>query len=95
MLEVQIICINKDRGNHANPHEAISHYGWVNSSGKRGKTNRSKMVSWLEKGNQAYVEDKYGNRAYCHIRESIHGNKFLQTAADGKYNNNLLSLPEC
>ena len=95
MYVVRITCINKDGGNHSNPHEAISHYGWINSEGKRARSPRADMVEWLEKGNDAYVQDSSGNKAYCHVRTSANGTKFLQTASDGYYNNNLLSLPEC
>ena len=95
MSEVQIVCINKDGGNHSNPHEAISYYGWVNAQGKRDKLTRAAMVEWIELGNHAYVEDLSRDRAYCQIRKSINGNKFLQTVSDNTFNNNLLSLPEC
>ncbi len=95
MSEVRIICINKDGGNHTNPHEAISQYGWINSVGERGRTDRPTMVDWLEEGNRAYVEDIYGNRAYCAVRKDSLGTKFLQTVSDGMHSNNLLSLSEC
>ncbi len=96
MSEVRIVCINKDGGNHNNPHEAISHYGWLNeSTGKSGKETRPDMVAWVEKGNTAYVKDNNGNTAKCGVRTSKNGIKFLQTYSDGYYNDNLLSLPEC
>jgi hypothetical protein len=95
MSEVRITCINKDGGNHLNPHEGITHYGWINQSGKTGRSNRAAMVEWIEANNKAYVQDPQGNRAYCAIRVSSAGNKFLQTYSDGRYGNNLLSLPEC
>lgn len=96
-MAVRITCINKDSGNHENPHEAISHYGWINeSTNKPGKNDRLSMVKWVEKeGNDAYVKDTIGNKAYCYVRTSSKGTKFLQTYSDNKYTNNLLSLPEC
>ena len=53
------------------------------------------MIDWVERGNEAYVEDDNGKKAYCAVRTSKAGTKFLQTHADGYYNNNLLSLLEC
>jgi len=95
-MSVRITCINKDNGNHENPNEAISHYGWINeSTNESGKNDRPSMVKWVENGNKAYVKDVSGNVAYCYVRESSKGTKFLQTYADNKYTDNLLSLPEC
>lgn len=95
-MSVRIVCINKDNGNHENPHEAISHYGWANeSTNSTGKNDRLSMVNWVKKGNKAYVKDRFGNVAYCMVRKSPKGTEFLQTVSDGRYTNNLLSLPEC
>lgn len=90
----KVTCINKDNGNHDNPHEAIQFLGWIDEQGNRNRTSRLEMVSYLERGNQAYVEAG-GVRAYLYVRTSTLGNKFVQTIADSKYSNNLLSLPEC
>ena len=97
-MSVRIVCINKDNGDHDDPHESISHYGWQNENdGSRGKSTRSEMVKFIEtdKG-QAYVKDSTGNVAYCVVRTNPRtGNKFLQTIADSRFTNNLLSLMEC
>jgi len=95
-MALKIRCINKSGGYHENPHEAIQYYGWIKDvDGSVGKSSRVVMVDFIEKGGQAYVKDQYGNIAYCVVRISSAGNKFLQTVSDGKYSNNLLSLPEC
>ena len=95
-MTVRIVCINKSGGYHENPHEAISHYGWRNeSSGESGKSNRQAMVDWVKQGNYAYVIDDYSQKVYCRVKVSSRGNEFLQTEADGKPTNNLLSLLEC
>jgi len=95
-MAIQIKCINKDNGNHENPHEAIQSYGWVNDAdASSGKSNRVAMVKFLEDGGSAYVRDQFRNVAHCVVRTSSSGNKFLQTVSDGKYSDNLLSLPEC
>lgn len=95
-MAVRITCVNKPSGNNQNPHEAISHYGWVNEqTGERKITPRVQMVEWVEQNGSAYVKDVYGNIAHCGVRTSIRGTKYLQTYTDGKYSDNLLSLPAC
>jgi len=95
MSEVEIICINKDGGNHSNPHEGITHYGWRNSVGQNGRATKADMLKYLDDGNRAYVMPNQGTKVYCYIRTSTAGNRFLQTYADNQYTNNLLSLNEC
>jgi len=93
MNEVQITAIRKSGGSHNNPHEAISDFKWVShTNGKSGISTRLDMVSYIENGDHAYVSSG-SNRAYCYVRSNGRI-KFLQTAADGQYTNNLLSLPE-
>lgn len=91
----RVTCINKSGGYHDNPHEAIQYLGWIDESGNRDRTSRLEMVGYIERGNKAYVKDIYGNIAYLYVRTSTLGTKFVQTYADSKYSNNLLSLPEC
>jgi len=96
MSQIRITCIRKDGGNHQNPHEGITHYGWIDQRGETKISDRQSMVNWIEKGNQAYVQYISGNKAYCSVRtNTATGRSFLQTHSDGNYNNNLLSLPEC
>lgn len=96
-MAVRIVCINKDGGNHYDPHEAISHYGWLDESkNERGKSTREVMVDYIEnKNGQAYVIDSSARKVYCYVRKSSNGIKFLQTYSDNRYTNNLLELPEC
>lgn len=93
-MAFQITGIRKPGGAN-NPHEAISHYGWIDD----GKTQphideRLTVVSWVEdKKIPAYVLD--GTRkVWCQVRVNDHGTKYLQTVADGQWSNNLLVLPE-
>lgn len=94
MAELRIRCINKDNGDHANPHEAITHYGWL-ENGVTQKEDRQTMVNRVKNGLIAYVENSEGKRADCNVRTSSNGTEFLQTHSDGYYNDNLLSLKEC
>ncbi len=95
-MTVRITCINKSGGYHDNPHEAVSHYGWINEySRETGKTDRQTMVKWINDGGTAYVVDRAGHKVFCYVNRSKNGTEFLQTQADGRFTNNLLELPEC
>lgn len=94
---IRITCINKSGGFHLDPHHAISNLGWVNdTNGAPGKSTREQMYEWLRNQNgSAYVLDKFGNKAYVFPRENEFGTKYVQTAADRAWTDNLLALPEC
>lgn len=95
-MSVRIHCINKERGNHYDPHEAITNLGWVNeATSESNKCTRLEMVTFIEGGGQAYVKNVLGKVAYLVVKVSPYGNKFVKTKADGVETNNLLSLPEC
>lgn len=94
-MQVRIIGIRKDNGNHENPFEATSHYKWLNDSSRESKIAiREQMVAWVEQGNSCYVSSQEGT-ANCFVNSSITGTKFLQTNSDSRSSNNLLNLPEC
>ncbi len=96
-MAVRITCIAKDQGNHQNPHEGITNYGWVNEQTRAsGNSTRVQMIDFLERqGGAAYVKDQYGNIAYVGVFTSGWGTKYIRTYADGKWTDNLLSLQEC
>ena len=96
-MSVRITCISKDGGNHYNPHEGITDYGWINEeTGKEGNSTRKQMIEFLEeKKGTAYVKDGRGNVASVAIWTSSAGNKYLRTYADKTWTDNLLPLPEC
>lgn len=75
-------------------HEHIVRLWWVNpSTGDTGNNSRSELVSWIEQGGKAYVEDRPGNRVEVGVVTPAHGEKYLRTYADGTWTNNLLALP--
>ena len=96
-MSIRIICINKSGGYHDDPHEAISHLGWINEQTRAsGKNTRLEIVDFLEKqSGTAYTKDMFGNTAILVTRVSPHGTKYVKTVADGKETDNLLNLPEC
>jgi hypothetical protein len=95
-MAVRIIAIRKAGGHHDDPHEAISHYKWLNeSNGNSDIMPRPDMVDWiLTKNGRAYVSSQEGT-VYCEVKKSPRGTLFLQTTTDSRSSNNLLNLPEC
>ena len=96
-MAVRITCISKDGGNHQNPHEGITNYGWVNEQTRAtGNSTRTQMLDFLERQRGvAYVRDRNRNVAKIGVWTSVYGHKYLRTFADGKWTDNLLALPEC
>ena len=96
-MAIIVTCINKAHGMHSDPHVAISSLGWRNeTTGQAGKSTREQVYEWLKYNNgTAYVVDSYGNKAYIFPRENSHGTRYVQTAADRVWTDNLLALPEC
>ena len=93
-MAIRITGIRKP-GGASNIHAAVSHYRWV-EDGKSTSiiTERLTVVGWVDKGISAYVSNG-ANRAYCRVRQNENGTRFLQSVSDGKYSDNILSLPEC
>ncbi len=95
-MSVRITCITKSGGYHENPHEAISTFGWTNEqTGERTTSSREQMWEWVTNGGEAHVKDAYGNVARLVAKTNSRGTHYLQTVADGKLTDNLLTLPEC
>ena len=90
-----ITCINKDNGDHYDPHEAIESLGWSNTlTGKVGISERSDIIAFIKQGGKAFVRDRYGNLALLVVRIRS-GQEYVKTVADGRETNNLLALNEC
>mgnify|MGYP001248362136 CR=1 FL=1 len=97
-MAVQIICINKDSGNHENPYTAISYLGWKSdSNGSIGKSTRLEMYDFVKNKNGfAYVKDPNdGSKAYLTGEETSRGTKYVKTLPNDTRADNLLKLPEC
>lgn len=96
-MTIRITCINKDGGNHENPHAAISDLGWIeDGTNASGKFTRLKMYDWIknQKG-AAYVRDANGNIAWVGTAETAQGTKYVRTYRDSTWTDNLLALKEC
>jgi hypothetical protein len=91
MADVRVTCITKP-----NPMSSHEHITFIGGAG--WKWDRDKVIRSIDaKENTFYVQDPLtGKRAYLGVVRPTDGRSpFLQTYADGKWNNNLLSLPPC
>jgi hypothetical protein len=71
-------------------HEHITHLAWRDpSSGGTGQTTRQQIVMWIEDGNEARVQGNPDVRV--HVIDARP--KYLRTAANNTYTDNLLNLP--
>jgi hypothetical protein len=95
-MSIRITCIEKDSGNHENPHVAISFLGWTNEANSNsGRTSRDDMYDWVRGGGEAYVRDSAGDVAYLIAEISPRGTKYVKTKPDRTKQDNLLKLKEC
>ena len=91
MPDVQVTCITKPHPQ--SPHEHITHLGGAN-----WKWTREQVIASIDaKTNTFYVLDpRTGKRANVGVVRPTDGRApFVQTYADGDWNNNLLSLGQC
>lgn len=87
MADVQVKCINKrDR---TSQFEGITHLG-----GDSWKWTRSQVIKSIEDKTNTFYTRVNGNRSDIAVVNGRNG-KYVQTHADGKWNNNLLALMEC
>lgn len=87
MADVQVTCINKQPRD--NPHEGITHLGGYN-----WRLTRQEVIDRINRRIDTFYTQVGGKRAYLAVVNGPHG-QYVQTHADGQWNNNLLSLPEC
>ena len=93
MTEFEVTCINKP--DRFSVHEHITHIG--NLAGQWRLTRESAIQKIDSKEEAFYTVDKSsGKKVYVGVVRGD-GNKapYLRTHADGKWNDNLLSLSEC
>jgi hypothetical protein len=84
----QVSCVNKP--NRYSTEEAITHIG-----GPGWKITVPDAIRKIENYEWTFYTLVGGKRAEVDVRTSASGRKYLQTKADGYWNNNLLALAEC
>ena len=93
MAEFEVKCVNKPDRN--SPHEHITHIG---NSEVPWRLTREQAIQKIDSRAEAFytVDRTTGRKVYVGVVRGD-GNKapYLRTHADGKWNDNLLALPEC
>jgi hypothetical protein len=85
MAEIRIRYVDKDRDHH----EGITDLGSAVE-----KYSRREVIRRIESKQDDFYTEEKGKKAYVAVRDGVHG-KYVQTHADGYWNNNLLALPRC
>ncbi|MDW9463705.1 DUF3892 domain-containing protein [Sinorhizobium meliloti] len=89
MADVLVTCINKRDRNSS--YEGITHLGNPNAG---WKWTREQVIASIEDKTNTFFTKVNGNRGDIGVVNGPNG-KYVRTYADGKWNDNLLSLPEC
>jgi hypothetical protein len=84
---LQVTCINKQP--RQDPHEGITHLG-----GAGWWWPRQQVINAINSRLHTFYTLVGGRRAYVAVVDGPNG-QYLRTHADGSWNNNLLTLPEC
>lgn len=87
MADAQVTCINKQPRN--NPFEGITHVG-----GSGWRWTRQEVVDSIRAKTNTFFTLVDGNRGNIGVVDGPAGS-YLRTYADGRWNDNLLSLTEC
>lgn len=87
MADVQVTCINKQPRDDT--HEGITHLG-----GAGWKWTRQQVMDSINDKSNTFFTNVGGRRANVAVRDG-RNRPYLQTHADGQWNNNLLALDEC
>jgi hypothetical protein len=87
MADLQVTCINKQPRD--NPYEGITHLG-----GAGWWWTREQVIDIIRGGTHTFYTYVQGNRGNVGIVDGPRG-PYLRTYADDRWNDNLLSLPEC
>lgn len=87
MADAQVMCITKTHPTSS--YEGITHLG---GPGWRWQTEE--VIRSIEAGTNTFFTRVGGNRSEIKVVQGRTG-KYLRTQADGKENDNLLSLPAC
>jgi hypothetical protein len=88
MADLQVLCVNKPHRD--SPHEHITHLG-----GQQWRLDRDDVIRRIDGRTDSFYTLVGGKRADVLVRREPGKHPYVQTAADGYWNNNLLALEEC
>ena len=94
MAGYRIDCINKpDRDSR---HDRITHAGGPSPDGAgRWKDTVPNIVRFIEGNEHRFYTGEGNGRTWVGVQTSAAGNKYIQTHANGEWNDNLLAQREC
>ena len=94
MADCQVTCITKPHP--ASRHEHITHIG-NSTSNPPWRWTREQVIASIEAGTNTFfvIDPRTGRRADVAVFREAGRLPFLRTNADGDWNDNLLSLPQC
>jgi hypothetical protein len=87
VVDVRVRCVSKQP--RLDPHHGITHLG-----GEGWHWTRQQVIASIEARTNTFYTLVRGNRAEVGVVDGPSG-KYVRTYADGKWNDNLLALPEC
>lgn len=87
MSRFQVKCINKQPRDST--YQGITHLG-----GDKWKYTRAEVINFIKTKTHTFYTSEGGNMAEIGVYEQ-NGREYVRTYADGKWNDNLLALPEC
>lgn len=87
MADVRVTCITKS--DRDSKYEGITHLGGTN-----WYWTRAQVIASIEAKTNTFYTLVNGNRGDIGVVDGANG-KYLRTHADGRWNDNLLSLPSC
>ncbi len=92
MADVQVTCVNKPHRD--SPHEHITHLGNCHVP---WRWTREQVIASIDAGTNTFytIDPLSGRRANVGVVRMAGRQPFVQTYADGVWNNNLLALAEC
>jgi hypothetical protein len=91
MGDFQVTCITKP-----NPQSSHEHITAIGGTGGGGwKLLAADAIRRIENKTDSFYTLVGGKRAVVAVVKEQNGREYLRTHADGQWNNNLLSLPQC
>lgn len=87
MADARVTCINKV--SRQNPYEGITHLG-----GTGWRWTRQQVIDSINARTNTFYTLVNGSRAEIGVVDGPNG-QYLRTYANGRWNDNLLALPEC
>lgn len=87
MADVRVRCVSKQP--RQDPHHGITHLG-----GEGWNWTRQQVIASIDAKTNTFFTLVSGTRANVGVVDGPNG-RYVRTHADGKWNDNLLALPEC